>query len=141
MEGVPTRLFVHQDAGGVLPAEIETVAVAAHRIVECVVGDHAVGGAIHAKTHRREKRKRVVPDLQASRPRDHQAVLSLNRAVVINLGVVTLRQINSCAKLQPFVLLVVVVRHPVDETLFLDARPQALFPVVAQVVAGEMEKR
>ncbi len=73
--------------------------------------------------------------------RDHQAVLALHRRRVVDLGAIAVTQVDAGAVPQPLVLLVLVVRHPVDQALLVDLAVEPLLPVVGDVVAREVQIR
>jgi hypothetical protein len=60
---------------------------------------------------------------------------------VIDFRVIGIGQIDPGAALDPLVLVVVVVRHPVEQALVLDEAVQARLPVVTQVGAGNVDLR
>ena len=71
--------------------------------------------------------------------RDQQPVLTLDDGVVVDLGAIAAGEIDPGAVAQPLVLLVLVIRHPVDQALLLDPAVEPLLPVVGEVVAGEVQ--
>jgi len=111
---VATALLVYQEAGGVLAAVVEAVAVTADAPVDPVVHHFAVGDAIQADAEARQEREVVVPDGEIPGTGDHQPVLALTREIAIDPATVDVRQVEAGAVAQPLVLLVMVIRHPVE---------------------------
>ena len=136
---VPVALLVDEDAGRILTAVVEPLAVAADAEVDLVVLDRAAAGAIEPDADSRQEREVVVPDFRAVRAREHQAVLSLDDRRVVDFGVVGIGEVDAGTALEPLILLVVMVGHPVEEAFVLDETVQTRLPVVAEIRAGDMQ--
>ena len=136
-DDVAAALLVDQQSRRVLAARVHAVAVAADVVVHAIVEDGVVAGSIQADPQAGIEREIVVPNREPATADQQQCVHALHHRVLAHLSARDIRQVDRGAEPQPFVVIVVVKRQPVDETLVLHETEEPGLPVVAQVVADQ----
>jgi hypothetical protein len=103
------------------------------------VHDDVVARPVESNSHAGVELDHVVPDAQAVRPHEHEAFHALLDANIPDFSATDVGEIRAGAKAQPLVVLVVVVREPVDQALVFRYAEQPRFPVVAQIIVRERQ--
>src|SRR5260221_9404428 len=101
-------LFIDQQVCRVLAPMIEVMAVAAHVVVEAIIHDRIVIGAVKADTESGVKRKGIFHDLKMIASRDEKTVHSLYTTIVAYGSAMDRVEVDSGAVSKPFTFFVMV---------------------------------